>query len=272
MRAGIGLRARHLDEIVQHAGAVGFLEIHAENYLAGGPALRKVERLRRDHALSVHGVGLSLGSAEGLDATHLARVAALVERLQPAFVSEHLAWSRVGGTYLNDLLPLPYTEESLGVVTRNVERLQMALRRPVMIENPASYLAFVHSTIPEPEFLAALATRTGCELLCDINNIYVSAENLGFEPGGYLEALPAVAIGEFHLAGHARKDVDGETVLIDDHGSLICEAVWTLYRDAVARLGSRPTLVEWDTGVPELDVLLGEASRADREASRAMQA
>jgi uncharacterized protein (UPF0276 family) len=220
----------------------------------------------------VHGVGLSLGSAEGLDARHLARVAALVERLQPAFVSEHLAWSRVGGAYLNDLLPLPYTEESLDIVTRNVERLQTALRRPVLIENPASYLAFMHSTIKEPEFLAALTARTGCALLCDINNIYVSAQNLGFDAGRYLAALPAAAIGEFHLAGHARKDADGETVLIDDHGSRVCEEVWALYRDAVARFGSRPTLVEWDTDVPELDVLLGEASRADREAARGDQA
>jgi uncharacterized protein (UPF0276 family) len=272
MRAGIGLRARHLDEIAQRVGAAGFLEIHAENYLAGGPALRKVERLRRDHVLSVHGVGLSLGSAEGLDTSHLARVAALVERLQPAFVSEHLAWSRVGGTYLNDLLPLPWTDESLEIVTRNVERFQTALRRPVMIENPASYQAFVHSTIPEPEFIAALTARTGCGLLCDINNIYVSAHNLGFDPGRYLAALPAAAIGEFHLAGHARNDADGETLLIDDHGSRVAEAVWRLYRDAAARFGSRPTRVEWDTDVPELDVLLGEAARADREASRGAQA
>ncbi|HEX2888530.1 DUF692 domain-containing protein [Vineibacter terrae] len=268
--AGIGLRARHLDEIAAQAPAVGFLEIHAENHLSGGPALRKVERLRRDHALSVHGVGLSLGSAEGLDAHHLGRVAALVARLQPQFVSEHLAWSVVGGAYLNDLLPLPYTEESLDVVARNIERLQAALRRPVMIENPSGYVAFVQSSIPEPEFLAALAARTGCRLLCDVNNIFVSGCNLGFDPAAYLAALPAAAVDEIHLAGHARNDADGEVILIDDHGARVSDPVWALYRAAIARFGRRPTLIEWDTDVPALDVLLDEAARADREAAAAM--
>jgi uncharacterized protein (UPF0276 family) len=268
MPAGIGLRARHLDEAAGRAPSAGFLEIHAENYLNGGPALRKVERLRRDHALSVHGVGLSPGSAEGLDVRHLARVAALVERLQPRFVSEHLAWSVVGGTYLNDLLPLPYTEESLAVVVRNVGHLQDTLRRPVMIENPSSYVAFAHSTIPEPEFLAALVARTGCGLLCDVNNIFVSGSNIGFDPGAYLASLPAAQIGEIHLAGHAHNDADGEPILIDDHGSRVAEPVWALYRDAIARFGPRPTLIEWDTDVPELDVLLDEAARADREAAK----
>jgi uncharacterized protein (UPF0276 family) len=270
MPAGIGLRARHLDEPALDAAAIGFLEIHAENYLTGGPALRKLERLRRDHVLSVHGVGLSLGSAEGIDARHLARVAALVERLQPRFVSEHLAWSVIGGTYLNDLLPLPYTEESLTVVADNVDRLQSALRRPVMIENPSSYVAFAQSTIPEPEFLAGLASRTGCALLCDVNNIFVSGSNVGFDAATYLASLPAAAIGEFHLAGHARNDADGETILIDDHGSRVADAVWLLYRAAVARFGPRPTLIEWDTDVPELAVLLDEAARAEHEASVAL--
>ncbi len=269
MPAGIGLRARHLDELAGREVDAGFLEIHAENYLSGGPALRKVERLCRDHAISVHGVGLSLGSAEGLDPAHLGRVAALVERLQPQFVSEHLAWSVVGGTYLNDLLPLPYTDESLAVVVRNVDRLQAALKRTVLIENPSSYVAFVHSTIPEPAFLAEIAARTGCGLLCDVNNVFVSGSNFGFDPAAWLAALPAAAVGEIHLAGHARNDADGETILIDDHGSRVADAVWSLYRDATARFGPRPTLVEWDTDVPELDVLLDEAARADREAMAA---
>jgi hypothetical protein len=266
MPAGIGLRARHLDEVALRETGVGFLEIHAENYLSGGPALRKVEGLARDHVMSVHGVGLSLGSAEGLDATHLGRIAALVERLQPRFVSEHLAWSVVGGTYLNDLLPLPYTEESLAVVVRNVDRLQSALKRPVMIENPSSYVAFVQSTIAEPMFLAEIAARTGCGLLCDVNNIFVSGTNIGFDPSAWLAAMPAAAIGEIHLAGHARNDADGETILIDDHGSRVSGAVWSLYREAIARFGPRATLIEWDTDVPALDVLLDEAARADREA------
>jgi uncharacterized protein (UPF0276 family) len=269
MPAGIGLRARHLDEMAGCTCPAGFLEIHAENYLGGGPALRKIERLRADHEMSVHGVGLSLGSAEGLDAHHLGRLTALVARLQPRFVSEHLAWSVVGGTYLNDLLPLPYTEESLAVVAGNIDRLQSSLGRTVMIENPSSYVAFAHSTIAEPEFLAALCARAGCGLLCDVNNIFVSGSNLGFDPGAWLAALPAAAIGEIHLAGHARNDAGGETILIDDHGSRVTGAVWSLYRDAIARFGPRPTLIEWDTDVPDLDVLLDEAARADREAMAA---
>jgi hypothetical protein len=269
LRAGIGLRARHLDEMAACATSPGFLEVHAENHLVGGPALRKIERLRADHVLSVHGVGLSLGSADGLDPRHLGRVAALVERLQPRFVSEHLAWSAVGGIYLNDLLPLPYTEESLAVVARNVDRLQTALNRPVMIENPSSYVAFAHSTLPEPAFLAALVERTGCRLLCDVNNIFVSGANLGFDPDAYLAALPGEAIEEIHLAGHARNDADGEIILIDDHGSRVSDAVWSLYRRTIARFGPRPTLIEWDTDVPALDVLIDEARRADRAAADA---
>jgi uncharacterized protein (UPF0276 family) len=268
LRAGIGLRPRHLDELAGRACAAGFFEIHAENYLGGGPSLRKLEQARADHALSVHGVGMSLGSAEGLDTRHLGRVAALVERLQPGLVSEHLAWSVVGGTYLNDLLPLPYTEESLAVVARNIDCLQTALGRTVLIENPSSYVAFTHSTIAEPEFLAALCARTGCGLLCDVNNIFVSGSNVGFDPRDYLAALPDAAIGEFHLAGHARNDADGETILIDDHGSRVTSAVWSLYRDAIARFGWRSTLIEWDTDVPALDVLIDEAARADHEAAR----
>jgi uncharacterized protein (UPF0276 family) len=268
-RAGIGLRAPHLDAVAARLPAVGFLEIHAENHLGGGSATRKVERLRRDYAFSVHGVGLSLGSAEGIDGTHLQRIAALVERLQPRFVSEHLAWSMVDGAYLNDLLPLPYTDEALAVVARNVERMQSTLKRPVLIENPSSYVTFAESTMAEAEFLAALVARTGCGLLCDVNNIYVSGINTGFDPAAYLAALPAGAVGEIHVAGHACNDADGETILIDDHGARVADAVWALYRDAVARFGPCATLVEWDTDIPALDILLGEAARADGEARTA---
>jgi len=261
--AGIGLRAPHLAEVARDRPATAFLEIHAENYLAGSPALAAVERLRADYAFSVHAVGLSLGSVEGLDEAHLARVATLVKRLQPAYVSDHLSWSVTGGRYFNDLLPLPYTEEALEVVARNIGRLQEALGRQVSIENPSCYLGFAHSTLSEPEFLSELAHRSGCGLLLDANNIHVTAHNLRLDPRDWL-TLPADAITQYHLAGHAVNDADGEPILIDDHGSRVSDAVWALFDDVVRRFGPRPTLIEWDTDVPKLSVLLDEASRADR--------
>lgn len=259
---GIGLRSPHLAEIARERPATGFLEIHAENYLASSPARQRVERLRADYEVSIHAVGLSLGSAEGLDEGHLARVVALVDRLQPAMVSDHLSWSVQAGRYFNDLLPLPCTEEALDVVARNVGRLQEALRRPVAVENPSGYLAFAHSTLSEPEFLAELVRRTGCGLLLDINNIFVTAHNLRLDPHDWLAGLPGEAISQYHLAGHAVNDADGETILIDDHGSRVSEGVWQLFGATVERFGSRPTLLEWDTDVPPLPVLLDEAARA----------
>ena len=260
--AGIGLRSPHLAEIAGDRPATGFLEIHAENYLAHSPALRTVERLREDYAFSVHAVGLSLGSVDGLDEAHLDRVAALIRRLQPTLVSDHLSWSLADGRYFNDLLPLPYTEEALGVVERNVHRLQERMGRQVLVENPSCYLAFAHSTLSEPEFLAELTRRTGCGLLLDANNIAVTAHNLRLDPGAWLDGLPTSAIGQYHLAGHAVNDADGETILIDDHGSRVAESVWSLFGEIVRRHGPRPTLVEWDTDLPALDVLLDEARRA----------
>ena len=260
--AGIGLRSPHLAEIARDRPATGFLEIHAENYLGGSPALQTVERLRPDYEFSIHAVGLSLGSVDGLDEAHLGRVAALIERLEPALVSDHLSWSVAGGRYFNDLLPLPYTEEALQVVVRNVDRLQEKLGRQVLVENPSCYLAFEHSTLSEPEFLSELARRSGCGLLLDANNIVVTAHNLRLDPAAWLDGLPASAIGEYHLAGHAVNDADGEPVLIDDHGSRVSEGVWTLFDEIVRRYGPRPTLVEWDTDLPALDVLLAEADRA----------
>lgn len=262
--AGIGLRSPHLAEIARDRPVTGFLEIHAENYLAGSPARRTIEHLRRDYEFSVHAVGLSLGSAEGLDEAHLGRVAALIERLEPQLVSDHLSWSVAGGHYFNDLLPLPYTEEALAVVVRNVQRLQERLGRRVSIENPSCYLAFGHSTLSEPEFLAELARRSGCGLLLDANNIVVTAHNLRLDPRDWLAPLPAEAIAEYHLAGHAVNDADGQRVLIDDHGSRVGEAVLGLFGEIVRRYGKRPTLVEWDTDIPALDVLLDEARRAER--------
>ncbi|MDP1750111.1 MAG: DUF692 domain-containing protein [Reyranella sp.] len=262
--AGIGLRAPHLAEIARDRPATGCLEIHAENYLGASPARQAIERLRESYVFSVHAVGLSLGSADGLDADHLARVAALVKRLEPAYVSDHLSWSVHGGRYFNDLLPLPYTEEALDVVVRNVGRLQEALGRQVSIENPSCYLAFAHSTLTEPEFLAELARRSGCGLLLDINNIVVTAHNLRLDPRNWLSGLPDEAITEYHLAGHAVNDCDGEPMLIDDHGSRVGPEAWTLFDTALRRYGVRPTLIEWDTDIPALSVLLDEAAKADR--------
>jgi uncharacterized protein len=260
--SGIGLRSPHVDEIGSTRPDVGWLEVHAENYMGGGPGIRALERIRRDHPVAIHGVGLSLGSAEGLDDRHLERLAALVERLEPALVSEHLSWSVTGGAYLNHLLPLPYTPETLALVSRHVDRVQQRLGRRVLIENPSSYLRFTDSPIPEPDFLNALARRTGCGLLCDVNNVYVSCRNLGGDAAAYLDSVDPAAVGEIHLAGHAVNEADGHTVLIDDHGSRVTQAVWDLYGHALTRFGPVPTLIEWDTDVPALAVLLEEAARA----------
>lgn len=262
--AGIGLRAPHLAEIERDRPTTAFLEIHAENYLTPSPACDAVERLRMDYAFSVHAVGLSLGSADGLDEVHLDRVARLIDRLQPAHVSDHLSWSSTGGRYFNDLLPLPYTEEALGVVVRNITCLQERLGRRIAVENPSCYLAFVQSTLSEPEFLSEVARRSGCGLLLDVNNLYVTAGNLRLDPQAWLEMLPAEAIVEYHLAGHAVNDADGQPILIDDHASRVDPAVWSLFGEVVGRFGPRPTLIEWDTDIPALEVLLGEAACADR--------
>ena len=266
--AGIGLRSPHLAEVLATRPALPWLEVHPENYLGGGPAVRALLAIRRDYPVSLHAVGLSVGSADGLDRWHLDRINDLVERLEPALVSEHLAWSRVAGAYLNHLLPLPYTEESLAAVCRNVEAIQTRLGRRILIENPSNYLRFTVSTIPEEEFLAAVTRRTGCGLLCDLNNIHVTAENLGLDPVAYLAALPVDAVGEFHLAGHSVNDADGQRILIDDHGSPVSPAVWALYERALDRFGSRPTLVEWDTDIPPLGILVGEARQADARLRR----
>jgi uncharacterized protein (UPF0276 family) len=262
--AGVGLRAPHVAEVLATRPAVDFFEVHPENYMGGGPALADLERVRRDHAVSLHGVGLSLGGAEPLDRRHLSRFRALVERIQPRMISEHLAWSIGAGAYLNHLLPLPYDDERLAETCRRVARVQETLGQAVMVENPSRYLRFRHSPIPEPEFLAELARRTGCGLLLDVNNVYVTSGNFGEDPLAYLAALPAGAIGEIHLAGHATNHVEGRRILIDDHGSAVAPPVWDLYQRVLERLGPVPTLVEWDTNLPPFAVLLGEAARARR--------
>ena len=264
---GIGLRTPHLAEIAATRPTLGWLEVHAENYMGDGPALAGLDAVRRDYHLGLHGVGLSLGSAEGIDRAHLARLKQLVARWEPFLLSEHLAWSVSGGAYLNDLLPLPYTEELLAIVAGNVAAAQEVLGRKLLLENPSSYLRFRHSTIAEPDFLAALVRSSGCGLLCDVNNIFVSASNLGLDADAYLDALPAAAVGEIHLAGHATVTRGGGSLLIDDHGSRVAPPVWALYRRALARFGAVPSLVEWDRNLPALAVLLDEARQAERIAS-----
>jgi uncharacterized protein len=269
---GIGLRAPHLAEIIATRPVLGWLEVHPENYLGGGAAPARLDTIRRDYPLSLHGVGLSLGSAGGVDAEHLARVKALIDRVQPFIVSEHLSWSVTGGTYLNDLLPLPYTEESLGAVATNVARLQEALGRRILVENPSSYLRFRHSTIAEPEFLAELVRRSGCGLLCDVNNIFVTSSNLDLDAAAYLDALPVAAVGEIHLAGHAAVTRGGQVLLIDDHGSSVAPPVWTLYRRALERFGPVPSLIEWDRNLPPLATLIDETRIAAGVARQAIDA
>jgi uncharacterized protein (UPF0276 family) len=261
--AGIGLRFAHHDLVLEGRPKVAWFEVHAENYFGGGALRRVLEGVRRDYPVSLHGVGLSLGSAEALDAEHLRRTAALVHGIEPGLVSEHLSWSVVGGQYLADLLPLPMTEEALDVVCRHVEQTQAALQRRILIENPSTYLQFGHSTIPEWEFLAALAQRSGCGLLCDVNNIFVSASNHDWDPQAYLQGLPVAAVEEIHLAGHALRVLeDGSTVRIDNHGACVAAEVWALYVQALRRFGAKPTLIEWDTDIPAFEVLLDEAAQA----------
>lgn len=262
--AGIGLRSAHIADLLSTRPDLGLLEVHAENYMTGSPAVATLETVRRDYAVSLHGVGLSLGGAAEPDPHHLTRFRALADRLEPVLVSEHLAWSVHDGAYFNDLLPLPYTEESLAIVCRNVAVAQDALGRRLLIENPASYLRFRHSTIDEPSFLAALAARTGCGILCDVNNLYVNWRNLGADPIAYMNALPPDAVGEIHLAGHHEAETAAGTILIDNHGSPIAEPVWALFEHSVRRLGVRPTIVERDTNLPPLGMLVGEAHHATR--------
>jgi uncharacterized protein len=258
--AGIGLRAPHVAEVRASRPPIGWLEVHSENYFVdGGPALAALETIRADYPLSLHGVGLSLGSADPLDIEHLARLKQLAARIEPAVVSEHLCWSHVDGRHLNDLFPLPLTDEALAVVCDRVDAVQSALGRPLLVENVSSYLRFAEDTIAEWDFVASVASRTGCKLLFDVNNVYVNAVNHGFDPQAYLAAIPGGSVAEIHLAGY---DASGPC-LVDTHGSRVAQPVWALYRAAIERYGPKPTLLEWDTDIPALDVLLDEAAQAE---------
>ncbi len=264
-QAGIGLKAQHYLEIIETRPPLGWFEAHPENYMgAGGPPHQYLTAIRELYPLSLHGVGMALGGDEALDKNHLNRFRALVERYEPGLVSEHLAWCRRGGVYYNDLLPAPYTEAVLDTLTGHIDQMQSALGRTILVENPSTYVTFDDSYIPETEFLAEAAKRTGCGLLLDVNNVYVSGVNQGFDPYAYIDAFPVEAVGEIHLAGHLEEiRIPGGRLLIDDHGSDIIEDVWALYAHALARTGPVPTLIERDNNIPALGELLAEAARAD---------
>ena len=263
-RAGIGLRAQHHLQVLSASPDVAWFEAHTENYFAdGGAHVEALIRIRERHPLSLHGVGLSLGSADEIDLEHLARVRRAVLRFEPGLVSEHLSWSSVGGRFANDLLPLPYTEEALRQVSAHIAQTQDYLGRQILIENVSSYLQFSCSRVPEWEFLAAVAVESGCGILLDLNNIYVAARNFGYEAQHYLDAIDPGTVQEIHLAGHGTMDCEGRELLIDTHGTAVCDAVWALYRAALRRFGDVPALIEWDTDIPALEVLMAEAAKAD---------
>ena len=260
---GIGLRQPHMEEFIENAIDIDWLEVHSENYMQSGPRLDALRRIRHHYPISAHGVGLSLGSAEGLDKAHLERLRRFVEDIQPVVVSEHIAWSVASGTYLNDLLPLPYTQEALNVICQNIDQCQTYLSRQILVENPSTYLSFTETDMMEWDFISAIHQRTGCGILLDINNIFVSARNHDFDAETYLRHIPAAAVGEYHLAGHnVNQTTAGAQILIDTHSQPVSQDVWSLYETALKRIGPRPTLVEWDLDIPPLENLLIEANKA----------
>ncbi len=268
--AGVGLRLQHIAEVAATRPPAAWLEIHPENFIANPHAAELLDDLAKDYPVSVHSVGVSIGSADGVDHRHLKRVKALIDRIDPFLVSGHLAWSTHEGEYLNDLLPLPYDKQSLAVLARHVDEVQQALGRPYHVENPSNYLGFANSTMTETQLLGELVVRTGCRLLCDVSNIHVSGINLGYDPYAYVDEMPAEAIGELHLGGFVVEDEDGtppSQVLIDTHSRPIDDNAWDLYAHALRRFGPRPTLIEWDNELPDFATLLGEAARAEAVAA-----
>jgi uncharacterized protein len=263
---GVGLKPEHFRDILETRPDIGFFEIHAENYMVdGGPFHHFLGRIRERHALSIHGVGLSIGGESPLDEAHLARLALLLDRYQPESFSEHLAWSSHGEAFLNDLLPAPYHPGTLTRVCEHIDRVQERLGRRMLLENPATYVEFAASTLAEPDFISEVVRRTGCGLLLDVNNVYVSCVNHHRDPHAYIRALPLDAVGEIHLAGFARDiDAAGDPLLIDSHGAPVAQAVWDLYGFVLERIGPAPTLIERDNDIPALPVLLAEAHRAQR--------
>ncbi|WP_298597515.1 MNIO family bufferin maturase [Zoogloea sp.] len=265
LRCGLGFKPEHFRALLETQPDIGFFEIHAENYMVeGGPLHHCLGQIRSSYPLSLHGVGLSIGGEGELDAAHLDRLATLIERYAPAVFSEHLAWSSHGGVFLDDLLPLPYDRDSLDRVCAHVDQVQTRLGRRMLIENPATYVEFAASTLTEAEFIGEVVARTGCGLLLDVNNAYVSCVNHGRDLWAYIEALPLAAVGQIHLAGFARDtDAAGDPLLIDTHGAPVAQAVWDLYRRVLGRVGAMPTLIERDNDIPPLPVLLAEARCAE---------
>jgi uncharacterized protein (UPF0276 family) len=260
-KAGIGLRTPHIQRVLDETPDVPWFEVHSENYfVAGGPAMATLEAVRQRYPLSLHGVGMSLGGADDLDRDHLRQLKYLVDRIEPAAVSEHLCWSAIGGRWLNDLLPLPYTSEALERVCAHIDEVQTCLGRSILVENVSSYLRFLPEEMPEWAFVAEVAKRSGCGILLDVNNIYVSARNHGFNAADFLAGIPLDRVMEIHLAGY--EEVDG--LLIDTHSRPVYPDVWALYLAALERFGAVPTLIEWDQDIPELEQLLAEATQAQR--------
>ena len=264
-RGGVGLKPEHFRAIVDTWPDMGFFEVHAENYMvAGGPFHHYLTRIRERYPLSIHGVGLSIGGAGPLDEAHLDRLAALLDRYQPESFSEHLAWSSHGGVFLNDLLPVPYHRGTLDRVCAHIDRVQSRLRRTMLLENPATYVEFEASTMAETDFISEVVGRTGCGLLLDVNNLYVSCINHHRDARAYLRALPLAAVGEIHLAGHAREvDAAGAPMLIDSHDAPVAREVWDLYAYAISLTGPQPTLIERDNDLPAFAVLAAEARQAE---------
>lgn len=264
VRAGAGLKPEHGRQILDHQADVGWFEVHAENYMgAGGPPHSFLERIRARYPLSLHGVGLSIGSADGMTAGHLARLKIVADRYEPVVVSEHLAWSTHDGVFLNDLLPLPYDDSTLALVARHVDEAQTVLGRQILIENPSTYLRFDGDGMAEAEFLRLLAQRSGCGLLLDVNNVFVSATNHGFDAAAYLASFAIEHVGEIHLAGHVSVGTPEEPLLIDTHDQPVGAPVWDLYRELIGRAGAIPTLIEWDGDVPAWPVLAAEVAKTE---------
>lgn len=268
--AGVGLRLQHLAAVLRDRPAAAWFEVHPENFLANPHAAELLDEIAKSYPLSLHSVGLSAGSAGGIDRTHLARVRSLASRVNPILLSGHLAWSTHDGEYLNDLLPLPYHAESLDIICSHIAEIQDALGMVFHLENPSNYLGFADSTMTETAFLAEVVRRTGCRLLCDVSNIHVSAHNLGYDARRYIDELPGEAIGEYHLGGfECEQEAGGSTVIIDTHARPVAGEAWDLFAYAVSRFGRRPTLIEWDSAIPAMDVLLQEAAKAESVAAAA---
>lgn len=264
VQAGIGLRTPHFHDIITTRPDIGWFEVHPENYFGkGGKHFYYLEQIRQDYPLSLHGVGLALGSTDELSLEHLSKIKNLIDRFQPDLISEHLCWSKIDNIHLNDLLPLPLTSESLKVMSQHIHQTQDFLGKQILIENISSYLQFAHSTIPEPEFLTELSQRTGCGILLDINNLFVNSYNHGWDALQYIQKIPPLIVKEIHLAGHTKNTYEKGSLLIDTHNHPVAEEVWELYRQSLSHFGKKPTLIEWDSDIPDLSILLKEAKHAD---------